>query len=55
MARPIKPTPILKDRDAREFNRRVEKRLKTPLKVTKAPNLEKAKDLVFSSDYACAN
>ncbi|MBI9078239.1 MAG: hypothetical protein JEY79_00680 [Pseudodesulfovibrio sp.] len=55
MARPIKPTPILKDRDARKFNLRVEKRLKKPLKVTEAPSLEKAKDLVFSNDFACAN
>lgn len=55
MARPIKPTPILQDRDARKFNRRIEKRLKTPLKVTKAPDLEKAKDLAFASVNTCSN
>lgn len=55
MARPIKATPTLKDRDARKFNRRVEKRLTKKLQVKTPPCLDKAKDIVFSCDFSCQN
>ncbi len=53
MARPIKPTPILVNKDAREFENRVERGREQPLKVTTAPSLDKAKKAVFASVFTC--
>ncbi|WP_163349291.1 hypothetical protein [Desulfovibrio sp. JC010] len=55
MARPIKATPTLKDNDAKNFDKRVEKHLTKKLQVKTLPCLDKAKEIVFSCDFNCQN
>jgi len=50
MAMPIKPTPVLYDRAAHNFERRISENVSSPMKVTCAPSLDKAKSLVFARD-----
>jgi len=50
MAMPIKPTPVLYDRAAHNFERRISENVSSPVKVTCAPSLDKAKSLVFGRD-----
>ncbi|WP_300161679.1 hypothetical protein [Solidesulfovibrio sp.] len=50
MATPIKPTPVLYDREAQTFERRISEDVGSPVKVTRAPSLDKAKSLVFGRD-----
>ncbi|GAB6035895.1 hypothetical protein JCM15519_04540 [Fundidesulfovibrio butyratiphilus] len=47
MAMPIKPTPVLKDREAAAFEKRLSEQRATPLKVTCAPSLEAARKAIF--------
>jgi hypothetical protein len=50
MAMPIKPTPVLYDREAQNFERKISENVRSPIKVTCAPSLDKAKSLVFDRD-----
>ena len=50
MAMPIKPTPVLYDREAQNFERKIAEDVGSPVKVTCAPSLDKAKSLVFARD-----
>lgn len=50
MAMPIKPTPVLYDREAQNFERRISEDVHSPVKVACAPSLDKAKSLVFARD-----
>jgi hypothetical protein len=54
MARPIKPTPILKGKDARRFTEKLRQDAMRPVKLPESPSLEKAKQVAFSSVFACA-
>ena len=49
MAIPIRPTPVLKGREATAFERRLSGQHAMPLKVTCAPSLEAAREAVFGS------
>jgi hypothetical protein len=48
MARPIKPTPILSERQADQFKNKVELQLSEPLKSQEAPCLARAKEAIFA-------
>ena len=50
MAMPIAPTPILKGRTARKFDKIIEEGLKSPVGIISTPHLEKARLLV--KEYA---
>jgi len=45
MALPIKPTPVLYGKEARDFERLVQENLHKPVKVSSPPSLEAAKEL----------
>ncbi len=47
MALPIKPTPVLRGDEAKDFERRVDEGRKVPLRTTCAPSLDRAKKAVF--------
>jgi len=49
MAMPINPTPVLRDKEATAFERRLSEQREAPLKVTRPPNLEAAKKAVFGA------
>lgn len=46
MAMPIAPTPILRGREAKKFDLRIEEDLKTPTSIIATPRLENAKLLL---------
>jgi hypothetical protein len=49
MALPISPTPVLRDREATAFERRLSEQRESPLKVTCAPNLDSVRKAVFGA------
>ncbi len=49
MARPIKPTPILKGKASVKFAKSVEENLKKPVKMPSIPCLKAAKAAVFAN------
>jgi len=46
MATPIAPTPILKGKEAVEFQKRLESDLKRPVSLVETPKIEKARELI---------
>ena len=50
MALPITPTPVLRGKDAREFDRRIKEGLNKPTTLIATPNLEGARKLAI--EYA---
>ncbi len=50
MALPIAPTPILRGKDAEEFDRKIEYGLKNPVYPVPTPKLDNAKRLI--KEYA---
>jgi hypothetical protein len=50
MALPITPTPVLRGKDAREFDRRIKEGLNKPTNLIATPNLEGARKLAI--EYA---
>ena len=53
MALPIRPTPILKGREAIKFDERIKKDLQRPTRLVPTPKLEEARKLVI--EYAITN
>jgi hypothetical protein len=45
MALPIQPTPILRGRDARKFNKKLKRGLENPTKLIDTPRLAQARKL----------
>lgn len=50
MALPIKPTPILRGREATQFQKKVKEKLGKPVKRAPRPNMEKAKRIAFGNE-----
>ena len=46
MATPIAPTPVLKGREAVEFQKRLESDLKRPVSLVGTPKIGKARELI---------
>lgn len=46
MATPIAPTPVLKGREAVEFQKRLESDLKRPVSLVETPKIRKARELI---------
>lgn len=53
MAIPIAPTPVLKGKEAIDFQKRLDADLKRPAKLKATPKLGKARDLIkeYASRY----
>lgn len=46
MATPIAPTPVLKGKEALEFQKRLESDLKRPVSLVETPKIRKARELI---------
>lgn len=46
MARPVEPTPVLRGKDARRFEKKIKHGLKKPTKLISTPKLDRARELV---------
>ncbi|SDU38914.1 MULTISPECIES: hypothetical protein [Desulfobacula] len=53
MAIPIAPTPVLKGKEAVEFQKRLDADLKRPVSLVDTPKLEKARKLIkqYAAQY----